>query len=117
MKQVIKSILLTILLCMVGTKAFAFEDIAVENADGVMIYYNYINNGTELEVTNYNHGHYPNENRYKGDVVIPEEVVFMNRTRKVTSIGDGAFSSCYELTSVSIPNSVTNIGRGAFSLL
>ncbi len=33
----------------------------------------------------------------------------------VTSIGNGAFSSCTGLTSVTIPNSVTSIGWGAFS--
>jgi len=33
----------------------------------------------------------------------------------VTSIGDGAFSNCKALTSVTIPVGVTNIGDGAFS--
>ena len=32
----------------------------------------------------------------------------------VTSIGEGAFRSCSGLTSVTIPNSVTSIGKGAF---
>ena len=50
MKQVTTTILLTILLSMVGTKALAY-DIEVKNDDGVTIYYNYINDGKELEVT------------------------------------------------------------------
>ena len=33
----------------------------------------------------------------------------------VTNIGDYAFSSCRELTSVTIPDSVTSLGQGAFS--
>ena len=33
----------------------------------------------------------------------------------IINIGDGAFWSCYNLTSVSIPNSVTRIGECAFS--
>ena len=44
----------TFLLCLLSfigiEKAFA-HDIAVANEDGVTIYYNYTNNGTELEVT------------------------------------------------------------------
>ena len=40
MRHVIISILLTVLISMFGAKAFAY-DIAVENADGVTIYYIY----------------------------------------------------------------------------
>ena len=98
-------ILFTILVCMVGTKAFAY-DIAVENEDGVTIYYNYINDGRELEVV---------PGGYKGNIVIPEEVTYMNRTRKVTAISIGAFNSCRELTSVTIPNGVTSIKELTFS--
>ena len=33
----------------------------------------------------------------------------------VTSIGDGAFGNCYALSSISIPNTVTSIGSNAFN--
>jgi hypothetical protein len=97
--------LLTMLLSMTGTKAFAY-DIAVENEDGVTIYYNYYN-GTELEVT------YGNS-KYSDTVVIPEEVTYMNRIRKVACIGQSAFYRCNNLTNIDIPNSVNTIDENAF---
>ena len=103
-----------ILLALIISASIYAHDIEVKNADGVTIYYNYFNNGTELEVTfrGYSRDSYSKE--YQGNVVIPEEVTYMNRIRKVTSIGKDAFADCYHLTSVTIPNSVTEIGNNAF---
>lgn len=60
--------LLLLLLVFLPKFADAY-DIAVANADGVTIYYNYINDGTELEVTRGGLG-LP----YSGSVGIPENV-------------------------------------------
>jgi len=113
MKRLNSIFLLSLLMSMIGTKVYG-HDIAVENADGVTIYYNYINDGTELAITYRGSSYSDYSDRYNGTIVIPEEVTYMNRTLKVTSIGDFAFCGCNILTSVTIGNSVTAIGERAF---
>ena len=51
--------------------------------------------------------------RYKGDIVIPENVTYDGVTYSVTEIGFAAFKGCF-LESITIPNSVTKIGNWAF---
>ena len=114
-KQSLITILLTVLMSMSGAKAFAYN-ISVKNDDGVYIYYNWINNNTELAVCRYAPSssiYYSNE--YAGKVVIPEFINYNMNTYPVTSISSNAFSDCRDLTSVTIPNSVTSIGESAFS--
>ncbi len=52
---------------------------------------------------------------YSGDVTIPSSIVYGDWTYTVNEIGDMAFVNCPNLTSVTIPNTVTSIGVGAFS--
>lgn len=51
---------------------------------------------------------------YSGDMTIPSTVVSSSVTYNITSIGNLAFSSCSNLTSLAIPNSVKSIGLNAF---
>ena len=69
------------------------------------IYYNLIDKGKAAEVTS-------NPNGYSGEIVIPESVEYEGVTYSVTSIG--GFAWCFELTSVTIPSSVTSINDYAF---
>lgn len=84
-------------------------DFAVENSDGVTIYYNYSRKSdSECYVT------CNNLNDYTGTVVVPASVTYGGRNFSVTSIGPEAFSFCNTLTSVSLPDNVTDIGMWAF---
>ena len=72
MKQSITKILITFIISVMSTDAFGYYyDIVVENADGVSIYYKYINGGTELEVSE-------GDKQYADEVNIPEEITFEN---------------------------------------
>ena len=75
----------------------------VVEVDG--IYYDI--SGTTATVTS-------GDNKYSGDIVIPESITFENSKYSVTSIGSSAFWYCSGLTSVTIPNSVTSIGEKTF---
>lgn len=50
----------------------------------------------------------------KGDVVLPEKVIYKGEECKLTGIKDGAFFWCKELTSVVIPDGVVSIGESTF---
>ena len=52
---------------------------------------------------------------YTGEVVIPKKVFYEDHEFVVMRIGNDAFNSCNNLTSITIPNSVMSIGEWAFS--
>ena len=110
----LKFVVLLAALMTVGVGKSYAHDIEVANADGVTIYYNFINNRTELAVTNQASGYWGTRS-YGGKVVIPESVTYEDNTYPVTSINSGAFWYSDFLTEVTIPNSVTSIGNATFS--
>ena len=108
MKQKVLPFLITVLMSMVGTKSFA-HDIEVANSEGVMIYYAWINGGTELAVSYRGDNCDAYKNEYTGDVVIPKSVDYGEKTYNVTSIREDAFDSCKGLTSITLGSNCSEL--------
>ena len=81
---------------------------AVDEVEIDGIYYNLVSKIKEAEVAYHGDGY------YEGHVIIPDSVTYNGVEYSVTSIGRGAFFKCYDLTSITIPNSMKSIGEGAF---
>lgn len=111
------------------TKTMAY-DIAVENGKGVTIYYNYINDGSELEVTyksgsGFSHNH-PRTSGYEDleEVTIPSIVNYSGKNLQVTGIGAHAFDCFsgmggtteynFKLSTISLPDNIEYIREEAF---
>ncbi|MGM9835266.1 MAG: leucine-rich repeat protein [Muribaculaceae bacterium] len=78
------------------------------------IYYNKNADETSVTVTYRGNSYSAYSNEYSGNVVILSSVTYSGNTYAVTSIGKSAFRGCRDLTSITIPNSVTSIGDYAF---
>ena len=98
-------LLFVLLLLSVAAKAYDAQ------IDG--IYYSFNKKTKTASVTSFA-ATTKNKDAYSGEVIIPDEVLYQDETYPVTSIGDKAFQFCSDLTSVTIPNSVTIIKDGAF---
>ena len=102
-KQIIKFLFLLLVF------GYAMEAKSDEfTVDGIRYYYDYSTKEGEVSVTRSISGKYSADN-----IVIPSTVTYNGKQYTVTSIGDNAFSSCYNLTKVTIPNSVKTIENSA----
>lgn len=96
---------------LLGTPVLAY-DFGVQNADGITLYYDYINEGKELGLARENS--YNNYKELQGKVLrIPSEVTFKGRTRKVTQIQKYALAYAL-MTEVSLPPTIKRICSYAF---
>jgi hypothetical protein len=122
MKQIIA--LLTLMVFTINVNAY---DFSVQNSDGNSIYYNYINNGTEVAVTYeayykawdsnkieyyYYYGGYRN---YYGNssLIIPETVTYNDRTYPVTQVGKNAFRDS-RVKYIILPSSIKKLDSSSF---
>jgi len=109
MKHLIHKLLLICLFACIGqaASAYAFE------VDG--IYYNITSSTYKtVEVTYKSKKTDTYYNPASGDITIPSEVMYGGVVYKVSAIGFEAFSGCTGMTSIVIPNTVTELGSFAF---
>ena len=90
------------------------EEVAARQSDFELngVYYKKLS-ASEVAVTYKDE--YENGNTYVGDIVLPASVTKDGINYKVTSICAKAFDRCWKLTSLVIPEGVTEIGDFAFS--
>lgn len=94
---------LALLLCSTTSNAYDFE------MDG--IFYNIISEEDKTVEVTFGNSY---EGKYTGSVVIPAIVPYNSNSYLVTTIGEYAFNACSDLTSITIPNSVSSMGCSAF---
>lgn len=104
------------------TNSFAYDFSAVCES-GQTLYYNILSETDKtVEITYYeyfNAGYYQYETYYygvtapEGDLIIPEYVQFNDTQYIVVKVGDNAFHFC-DISSVTFPNSIVEIGQAAF---
>mgnify|MGYP004499889745 FL=1 len=84
---------------------------------GKTLYYDIFAGGTnKVRLTYYKlDGSDTANNHVSGDVVIPSSVEYNGTTYNVTAINELTFLGCGNLTSITIPNSITDIYGSAFS--
>lgn len=96
-------ILLTCMLCSISAKA-EFDTIVRYGIGNLYYYLDF----SSMEAI------IADKNSYSGSLVIPEKLYSRWGTFTITGIYASAFENCDDLTSVTIPNSVTSIGDNAF---
>ena len=103
----VKSIILLVALLVVAT-GNAFAQASFETIDGIRYL---IDSDAKTASVVASSG-----DKYSGDVVVPEKVKAGDgKSYPVTKFGDEAFKECKNLTSITIPSSVTSLGGSCFS--
>lgn len=93
----------------ISVQSLLAQRFSAVNAQGQTIYYYImIDSEGECAVTN------GDDEKYSGDLVIPDSVDYDGKRYAVTHIGSGAFSLCPSLTSLTFPETIRSFGLGVF---
>jgi hypothetical protein len=118
MKHLIATIFCIISLLAASNNSLAYDFSSIAST-GQTLYYNITSEST-VEViapggVEYNNSNWAGYTAPTGSLSIPPVVDYLGKTYSVTSISGGAFMLCDRLSSITIPNSIVEIGNWAFS--
>lgn len=118
MKHLIATIFCIISLLAASNNSLAYDFSSIAST-GQTLYYNITSEST-VEViapggVEYNNSNWAGYTAPTGSLSIPPVVDYLGKTYSVTSIAGGAFMLCDRLSSITIPNSIVEIGNWAFS--
>ena len=110
-----KTLFTLFLLAALPLRTLAYDFSAVAPT-GQTLYYNIVNGEAQVTYPFIPIIHWYGHTKPTGDLIIPDSVVHSSSgiTYAVTSIRDTTFYNCTGLTSVTLPNSLTAIGKSAF---
>ena len=101
-KKEMKKVLLSLALILLPLAVSAAGEIEIDG-----IYYKLNKKTKTYEVTS-------NPNKYAGDIIIPSMITYEGVDYNITRIGSDAFKDCSDLTSITIPSSITYFANGSF---
>ena len=108
MKTNIYKLASLLLMLMLSTSHLRAYDFMVDS-----LAYNVNSDGTSVTVT-YAQQYSPSNYSGLTTVSIPSSVTYEGITYSVTAIGESAFYYSYDLTNITLPNSIISIGQYAF---
>lgn len=124
-KWLLVGLLFLLLIAIIGIPQYVHADTAVSTAEGFK--FNYLYKGTTLQyevvspTSNADVGiekvkviGVKDKDIVYGNIEIPSTVTRLGKDYSVTEIGDSAFGNMYNLTGISIPNTISRIGSYAF---
>lgn len=98
-----------------GTLTILDDVFTANTKEGVPVEYKVLSTTTAAVGDGVSMEHVAISTATTGTVTIPETVTYNGQTLTVVEISHRAFSACYNVQSINLPNTITTIGEGAFS--
>ena len=91
-----------------------YVDVEIEEDEGDLLRYTFDDVNMTANVRAYSENTLANAARYKGSIVVPEEVTTDGHNYCVVGVGESAFYNCDKLKAICLSDGITSVGKSAF---